>query len=63
MMQYETDPINLPGQQRVEDDPERAERLSAPLRPEAEQHDVTIAMLDVERRGLAVQMFLAEQKP
>ena len=46
---------------RVEEDAQRAERLAAPLRPEAEEDNVPAIDLDVERRSLAVQVLLADQ--
>src|SRR4029453_15659214 len=46
----------LPPQQKaVENHAERAERLAAPLRAEAEHDDVAVAELDVERGGPAIQ--------
>src|SRR5439155_1294918 len=54
----------LPAEERcVEQYSECAERLAAPLGPEPEEHDVPGIELDVERRGLSVQVFLADQIP
>src|SRR5436190_22162489 len=48
-------------QRRVEEDAKRAERLTAPLRPESDEDDVSASDPDVERGGLAVQVLLANQ--
>ena len=48
-------------QRRVEQHAERAERLAAPFRAEAEQHDVAGVELHVERGGFALQILLANQ--
>src|SRR6187397_527769 len=47
---------------RIKDDPEAPERLTAPLRPEAEQDDVSLAERHIERDRLAREHVLAEQK-
>src|ERR1051326_6106867 len=53
---------NLAGVERgVENDTERAERLAAPLWPESDQHDMSAVMLDIDRRRLPLNVFLAEQ--
>ena len=54
-------PVSAPVQRRVEQHPERAERLAAPLGPKAEQDDVAVVELHVERRRFAVQVLLADQ--
>src|SRR5437667_3757438 len=55
---------SLPAEERcVEQDPECAERLATPLRSESDEHDVPGIELHVERRGLSVQVFLADQIP
>src|SRR5712691_9833223 len=47
----------------VEQDPERAERLAAPLGSESDQHDVDVAQRYVERGRFAMQHILADQVP
>src|SRR5439155_27364848 len=44
---------------RVEQHPERAERLATPLRPEAEEHGVPVADANIERRRFAEQMLFS----
>jgi hypothetical protein len=48
-------------QRRIEQHPERAERLTAPLGPEPEEHHVARIKWDVEGRGLALQVFFADE--
>src|SRR4029079_1570122 len=43
---------------RVEQHAEGAERLTAPLRTEPQQHNVAVAERDVERGSLSVQVLL-----
>ena len=48
-------------ERRVEEHAERAERLAAPLRPEADEDDVAVAVANVERGCMALENLLAEQ--
>ncbi len=48
-------------QRRIEQRPEVAERLSAPLRPEAEEDNVAVALLHVESGRVTLQVFPTEQ--
>src|SRR6266542_3906922 len=45
----------------VEEDAKCAKRLTSPLRAEADQDDMALAKLDVERSGFAEQVFFADQ--
>ena len=49
-------------EQGIEHGAERARGLSAPLRLERQEHDVALALLDVERRGLVLQVLGAIQE-
>src|SRR5262245_51733381 len=45
----------------VEEYFERSERLTPPLGPEAEKHDMTVVELHVQCRRLAIQVFFADE--
>src|SRR5262249_43143127 len=49
----------LPEEQRVEDHPERAGGLAAPIRVEREQHDMPVALLYVDRGSVALEILVA----
>ena len=50
-------------QQCIEENLERAERLSAPFRPETQQDDVPRVELHVECGGLSIQVLFANEIP